>query len=88
MNEHYGFRGEYGRPHFPVFPMLLIPLGIGFVLGMKRHARMSGMYGPGGEHRHGPFGRQEWKNGVPPFFAELHRRAHEADKQQPETTEA
>ena len=27
--------------------------------------------------------RGEWKNGVPPMFAELHRRAHAAEAEKP-----
>ncbi len=74
MEENYGPRyGWGGGPrHFPFFPLVLIPLGIGFVMGMKRAS-----YLHGGMHQ-----RPEWKNGVPPFFAEMHRRAHEAEKEE------
>ncbi len=59
-------------------PFLAIPLAIGVMRGVARHkfAHMNGM-------RHA-----EWKNGVPPMFAELHRRAHAAETQNPAETEA
>jgi hypothetical protein len=68
---HSGFRH--------ILPFLAIPLVIGLVRGMARHkfAHMS-------EMGHGPMGRgqfrEDWKNGVPPMFAELHRRAHAAEQ--------
>jgi hypothetical protein len=61
-----------GRPHGVIrhiLPFLVIPLGIGLVRGVLRH-KMGHMMA----HR-----RAEWKNGVPPMFAEMHRRAHEAE---------
>jgi hypothetical protein len=36
----------------------------------------------------GPQRREEWKNGVPPMFAELHRRAHAAEAEKPVETQA
>jgi hypothetical protein len=35
-------------------------------------------------------GREGWENGVPPFFAEWHRRAHEAPQKpaEPEVKES
>jgi len=52
-----------------ILPLLAIPLTIGLMRGFMHHkfARM-------GELR-----RADWKNGVPPMFAELHRRAHAAE---------
>jgi hypothetical protein len=48
-------------------PFLAIPITIGLMMGMKhRHMHMQG------------YRRQEWVNGVPPMFAEWHRRAHES----------
>ncbi len=53
--------------HFPVF---VIPLAIGLMIHLARrkrhHMRMHMM------------SRANWENGVPPFFAEWHRRAHAA----------
>jgi hypothetical protein len=51
---------------------------IGLVRGFAHHkfARM------GGQRRH------EWKNGVPPMFAELHRRAHAAEAEEPSEASA
>lgn len=59
-----------------ILPFLVIPLAIGLMRGFAHHkiARM-------GWQR-----RQEWKNGVPPMFAELHRRAHAADAEKPVET--
>ena len=52
-----------------ILPFLAIPLAIGLIHGVARHkfAHMSEMR------------RETWRNGVPPMFAELHRRAHAAD---------
>ncbi len=92
MNEQYGPMnncGGYGhRP--PRFLMFLVPLAVGYMIG-KRSGMFRGGFGP---HGFGPQGRgpqgagfgRSWENGVPPFFAELHRRAHAAD--QPPVTEA
>lgn len=61
-----------------ILPFLAVPLAIGVVHKMAHHrfARM-GMHHP-----------QEWKNGVPPMFAELHRRAHAAQAEAPTEQEA
>ncbi len=77
MSEQFGSinRCEGYRPHAGSFLPFIIPLAIGFMLGMRKgmmHQKMG----------HG----KNWENGVPPFFAELHRRAHAAE--QPSTTEA
>ena len=66
--------GEYRHSGFKhILPFLAIPLVIGFMRGMAHHkyARM-GWQRP-----------SEWKNGVPPMFAELHRRAHAAEAEKP-----
>ncbi len=69
-------RGEYRHSGFKhILPFLAIPVAFAVMRGMRRH-----MYG-----RMGGLRREEWKNGVPPMFAELHRRAHaaEAENQPP-----
>ncbi len=71
MNRHW----ENG-PHFGFFLPVIVPLAIGFMIGVRK-GRMQGGFGR----------RGNWENGVPPFFAELHRRAHAA-QEQPQTTEA
>ncbi len=57
-----------------ILPFLAVPLVFAVMHNMRRHmyTRMAGQH------------RAEWKNGVPPMFAELHRRAHaaEAENQQ------
>jgi hypothetical protein len=72
MNEQFNSmnRCEIHRPHAGRFLPLFIPLAVGFMLGMRR-GRMHQMKEP----------RNSWENGVPPFFAELHRRAHAAPNQ-------
>lgn len=52
-----------------ILPMLVIPLVVMMAFKMSRRMawRMRMMQ------------REEWKNGVPPMFAELHRRAHAAE---------
>lgn len=65
---------EY-RPHPERLLFFAIPLAIGFMLG-SRKGMMHQMMGH----------RQSWESGVPPFFAELHRRAHAATDQ-PAATE-
>ncbi len=52
-----------------ILPLLAIPLAFGLMRGLAHHkfAHMDGIH------------RGEWKNGVPPMFAELHRRAHAAE---------
>lgn len=69
MKEQFGSmdRGEAYRPHGGRFLFLVVPLAVGFMLGMRK-ATMHQMMG----------NRRGWENGVPPFFAELHRRAHAA----------
>ncbi len=59
-----------------ILPFLAIPLAIGLMRGMARH-RFAHMER-----------REDWKNGVPPIFAELHRRAHAADVELPAETQA
>jgi len=86
MKEQFGSMNRYEgnssgdrpgyRPHPARFLPLVIPLAIGFMLGMRK-ARM----------QRGMGFRNRWENGVPPFFAELHRRAHAASDQ-PTVTEA
>ncbi len=68
-------RCEADRPRGGRFLFWVVPLAVGFMLGMRK-ARMHQMMGP----------RNSWEHGVPPFFAELHRRAHAAD--QPAATQA
>jgi hypothetical protein len=70
----YGFEKAYGQGqvmkdedfHFPVF---VIPLAIGLMIHLARRKRY---------HMH-MMNRANWENGVPPFFAEWHRRAHAAE---------
>ena len=78
MNEQSGSANPCAdyRPHAGRYIPFVIPLAIGFMLGMRK-----GMFHQGV----GP--RKSWENGVPPFFAELHRRAHAA-AEQPAATEA
>jgi hypothetical protein len=59
-----------------LLPLLVVPVVIGMMRGFGRHkfAHMQRMQGAAGE------------NFVPPFFAEMHRRAHAAEaKAQPST---
>jgi hypothetical protein len=67
---------HHGFRHF--LPFLAIPVAFVLMKGMAHHryARM------------GEGGRAAWKNGVPPMFAELHRRAHAADADNPVVSEA
>ena len=67
MNRDCGDGPHSGFRH--ILPFLAIPLAIGVIHGLARHkfAHMSEMR------------REQWKNGVPPMFAELHRRAHAAE---------
>ncbi len=76
MHEQFGSTNgcEGHRPHMGMFVPFIIPLAIGFMLGMRK----------GMMHQHMGAGKS-WENGVPPFFAELHRRAHAAE--QPKTAE-
>lgn len=61
-----------------ILPFLAIPLAIGVMRGVARYKFA---------HMHGS-GREGWKNGVPPMFAELHRRAHAAESQKTAETQA
>ena len=76
MNEQFGSRCRYVgyRPHAGRFLPLVALLAIGFMFGMRK-SRLHQRMGPG----------KRWENGVPPFFAELHRRAHAAADQPAET---
>jgi hypothetical protein len=71
MDREYGNGLHSGFRH--ILPFLAIPLAIGLMRGVARH-RFSHM----DEMR-----REDWKNGVPPMFAELHRRAHAAETEKP-----
>lgn len=67
---------EKGPHHFGfLLPLLVLPVVIGMMRGFARHK-----YGRMGNHS-----QEGWKNGVPPLFAELHRRAHAAEAQPPTT---
>ncbi len=79
MNEQFGpmNRCEGYRPHAARFLPFLIPLAIGFMLGMRKGMMHQGMM----HQRMGMGPGRSWENGVPPFFAELHRRAHAAADQ-------
>jgi hypothetical protein len=61
-----------------LLPFLVIPMAFALMHGLARnmHATM------------GAQGRESWKNGVPPMFAELHRRAHAAEADKPVEMEA
>jgi len=61
-----------------ILPFLVIPMAFIVMRGMAHHAysRMGGQR------------RADWKNGVPPMFAELHRRAHAAEAEKPVEMEA
>jgi hypothetical protein len=65
-----------GFKHF--LPILAIPIVFGLMRGVTRHK-----FGHMDER-----GRAEWNNGVPPMFAELHRRAHAAEAEKPVVSEA
>ncbi len=73
LDSDCGERRHNGMRH--ILPFLAIPVAFAVMHNMRRHmyGRMSGLH------------RAEWKNGVPPMFAELHRRAHaaEAENQPP-----
>ena len=76
MDRDCGNGPHFGLRHF--MPFLAIPLAIGLVHGLARH-KFSHL----GEQR-----REAWKNGVPPMFAELHRRAHAAEVEKPAEVQA
>ncbi len=52
-----------------IVPLLVFPLAIGLMRKMAHH-HMS---------MHNMQPHAEWQNGVPPIFAEMHRRAHAAE---------
>lgn len=56
-----------------LLPFLAIPMAFVLMRGMAHH-----IYTNMGAQR-----REDWKNGVPPMFAELHRRAHAAEAEKP-----
>lgn len=70
FDEMYSHGDRQRGPGF-LLPMLFIPLTIGLMMkfASHRHHFMQGQH------------RSEWENGVPPVFAELHRRAHAAEAQ-------
>jgi hypothetical protein len=78
---YYGF-GMPFHGHLPFMGFgcfgILIPL---FLLFLAFGAARRMLWGPrwGGHHmHHGPWGdKGPWSEGVPPMFAEFHRRAHE-----------
>lgn len=69
-------RSHRGFRH--ILPFLAVPLAFGVMRGIAHYK-----YGHMGERRHG-----DWQNGVPPMFAELHRRAHAAEASAPSGTPA
>jgi hypothetical protein len=81
FHPHYGMRPFVGFGFFGVlFVFFLIALAFG---AMRRM-----IFGPRWGWRHmrdrmerGPMGHAPWGEGVPPMFAEWHKRAHEAPEQ-------
>ncbi len=71
-----GERSHGGLRH--ILPFLVIPMAFVLMRGMSRHS-----FGQMRAQR-----RESWKNGVPPMFAELHRRAHAAEAGKPVEMEA
>ncbi len=67
MESNWGESRHGGLRH--LLPFLAIPLALALMRGLVHH-KFAGMAGKP---------REEWKNGVPPVFAELHRRAHAAE---------
>ncbi len=61
-----------------LLPILVIPMAFVLMRGMARHS-----FAHMGAQR-----REGWKNGVPPMFAELHRRAHAAEAEKSVETQA
>jgi len=61
-----------------LMPFLVIPMAFILMRGIAHHkfAHLGGMR------------RAEWKNGVPPMFAELHRRAHATEAEKTVETQA
>ncbi len=76
MDSDYRKGSHAGFRH--LLPFLAIPLAFALMRGMARHAHAN----MGAQHREG------WKNGVPPMFAELHRRAHAAEAEKPAEAQA
>ncbi len=76
MESDCGERSHAGLKH--LLPFLVIPVAFVLMRGMARHsiANMRAQR------------RESWKNGVPPMFAELHRRAHAAEVSKPAEMEA
>ncbi|MBK9926279.1 MAG: hypothetical protein IPP66_13435 [Anaerolineales bacterium] len=88
----YGYGYGHGMPfHHFGFGLgcfgILIPLFL-FFLAMKAFRMM--VWGPrwwghmGHHHGHGPWGRH-WEGGVPPMFAEWHKRAHNPSEESKES---
>ena len=83
----------YGMPYmhgfgFPGFGFLgcLVPLFLLFVFfGLMRALIWHGPHGWGHHHMHGRHG-EGWEEGVPPMFAEWHRRSHEKQPDEPAAT--
>jgi hypothetical protein len=83
-------------PHFGMFPFFglgcLIPLFVFFLVCLAFGSMRRLIWGPrwGWRHMHdrmerGPMGHHgPWGEGVPPFFAEWHKRAHEEAGKAPE----
>jgi hypothetical protein len=69
-------------PHFGMFPFLGFGifglLFVFFLVALAFGAMRRLIWGPrwGWRHMHGPLGHAPWGEGVPPMFAEWHRRAH------------
>ena len=76
MDSDYREGSHGGLRH--LLPFLAIPLAFALMRGMARHMHAQ----MGGQHREG------WKNGVPPMFTELHRRAHAAETEKPAEAQA
>lgn len=76
MDSDYDGGRHAGFRH--LMPFLVIPLGIFLMRGFAQHK-----FGHMRAQR-----REDWKNGVPPMFAELHRRAHAAEAETPAETQA
>lgn len=75
---YYGYGMPFGHPFgFPGFGFLgcLVPFFLLFLFfGLTRAIFWHGHHDWKGHHMHGHHG--DWENGVPPMFAEWHRRAH------------
>ncbi len=79
MENQFQPRGDCGGSplgYRGFFPVWIIPIGVGLMMGMAMRRRFFGM----GHHQHG------WGNGVPPMFMEWHRRAHESQPPAPTET--